>query len=206
MIIGSMHLQHGPSLWPARLATFLVWALVAASLVYWWLHSRAVPSWLPPAETTASAAAVAPDSAWVARALGAPGSAPDSAPTPVPDTELARRLRLLGVVVRQAGGTALITVDDKPPRPVLVGQAVGDLDDGWVLHAVSAHGATLARDAARVVLELPPMAERSRAGDAVASRTDARQPPGVPRRQPRPIVDADVQRALEAAAASASRR
>lgn len=137
-----------------RLATLALWALLAASCVYWALQvaprapARAVaaPMRTPPAA----------DPAAVARLLGANPMA--ASPAAAPAINLASRFNLLGVVAaRSRRGAALIAVDGKPPRPFRVGSAI---DDGLVLQSVEARRATLAASLdgpAVLTLELPPV-------------------------------------------------
>ena len=137
--------------WIVAGSTFGLWALVAASAVYWGLKLGARPGG---AATVAPAARppVAADPAAVARLLGAnPSTA--AAPTP----SMASRFVLVGVAADASHlGAALISVDGKPARPYRVGSAV---DEGLVLQAVEARRAVLAASAqglALFTLELPP--------------------------------------------------
>ena len=135
--------------WLPRLLTFAVWALVAASAVFWGLRwgakSHPAP---PPAITMANAAAV--DSSVVARLLGSPGAlaAVVSAPS---------RFALAGVVARTAShtGAALIVIDGKPPKAFSVGTRV---EEGLFLRSVQGRQASLAASAdgpVSMTLELP---------------------------------------------------
>lgn len=139
-----------PNRWPLRSVTFVLWALAAASVVYWGLKlssGRAVT-------TSAVSAARAPapiDAAAVARLLGSGPAAPGgTAPS------IASRFNLLGVVAGRnpQSGAALIAIEGKPPKPFRVGSAV----DGLMLQSVRARSAVLAESAtgpAVVTLELP---------------------------------------------------
>lgn len=158
-----MYFRSSSSRWGVRLLTFAVWALVAGTAVFWALQR-------PPRiaadggidATGALAGAV--DTQRVALALGAAGPAAAPADGPAP----ADNLRLLGVITQGAGGAALVSVDDGPARPVQVGQAPADLDGGWILHAVAPHSAVFVAGDEQMELQMPPMDERSRSGDAVA--------------------------------------
>ncbi len=136
--------------WVVAAATFALWALVAASAVYWGLKLAARPAGAP-AAPPAVRAPVPVDPMAVARLLGATQTA--AAPLP----SLASRFSLVGVVAsRTHQGAALITVDGKPPKPFRVGAAV---DEGLVLKSVEPRRAILAasQDSAPVLtLELPP--------------------------------------------------
>jgi len=109
-------------------AAGLVWLAAGAALTGWLLILLGGSAWQP--VPVAAGTAVAAEPAAVARALGLDGS-PGSA-GPVAHT--VTRLKLAGIVAQPgARGAALIAVDGQPPRPFLVGSAVGD---GWVLSAV----------------------------------------------------------------------
>ena len=141
------------SRWAVAGATFLLWALVAASAVFWGLRmsARSGAAPLVPAVTRGPAAA---DPVAVARLLGASPAAAAEAPAA---PALASRLMLVGVVAGASRrGVALISVDGKPAKPFRVGAAV---DEGVVLQSVQGRRAVLAqsRDGAPVLtLELPP--------------------------------------------------
>ena len=138
------------SRWAVAGSTFVLWALVAASAVYWGL--KLAGGGAAPAAPVALRTPAPPDPAAVARLLGY--SARPSEALPVAST--ASRFALLGVVAsRDHGGTALIAVDGKPAKPFAVGAAVGE---GLVLQSVEPRRAVLASSAdgpAVVTLELP---------------------------------------------------
>ncbi len=136
--------------WPVRLLTGLLWAALAACVVFWGLRlgaTRALPSAAVPALRLPEPA----DPLAVARVLGAgTGSAEASAAAET------GRLVLTGVVSgRSGGGSALIAVDGAPPRSFPVGSRVqGDL---WLL-SVQAREARLGpapRGPVTLLLELP---------------------------------------------------
>jgi general secretion pathway protein C len=134
--------------WTVAGTTFVLWALVAASAVYWGLKlssgSPKVPA-LPAARTAPPADPIA-----VARLLGSTPTAAAAGPS------LASRFVLTGVVASgEKGGAALIAVDGKPPRPFRVGAAI---DEGLLLQSVDARHANLGPAIDRppsVTLELP---------------------------------------------------
>ncbi len=140
--------------WTVRGATFALWALVAASAVYWGLKVLARPA--PPVAVAAAPRAAAPvDPAAVGRLLGARAPAQAAAVAP---PSLASRFALVGVVAGPSQrGAALIAVDGKPPRPFRVGTAV---DEGLWLRAVQGRQAVLAASAngaAVLTLDMPPL-------------------------------------------------
>lgn len=119
--------------WPAALGTTCVWALAAASVIFWGLRLAAPPeSAAPPALVSPP---VAVDPAEVAKAFGA-----TTAPTAL-TPEAGNRFVLLGVIADDdQRGAALIAVDGKSPRPFRIGQQVGD---GYVLQSVDVRAARL---------------------------------------------------------------
>ena len=138
--------------WAVAGATFVLWALVAASAVYWGLKFTARPSGIPIAPVAARTVTAA-DPAAVARLLGASPAAAAQAPV----VNLSSRFALTGVVSsRSHQGAALIAVDGKPAKPFRVGSLV---DDRLVLKSVESRRAVLAESTggpAVVTLELPP--------------------------------------------------
>jgi len=141
----------------SRIAAFVIWAAVAASIVFWALRLSSEPLAVP-----AHATVVAMNSGFngnLQRVLGtdavaAPSSTMAAAPAPADP-----RFKLIGVVAPRSAaasgeGLALIALDDKPARPYRVGAVVeGDM----VLQAVHSRGATLGPrgQAAQVDLSLP---------------------------------------------------
>ncbi|HRB09391.1 MAG TPA: type II secretion system protein N [Ottowia sp.] len=159
------------------LPTLLLWALLAASALWWWL--RAGQPVAPPQAPVAGGApaALTVDSAQVARALGATAAAP-AAPAAAP--ELGGRLALKGVVTHGGQGAALIALDGKPARPLRVGALLEGVDGGWRLRAVSPHAAVLAADGRELRLEMPAPAART----AAAGAAPMSPPPGAPMSPP----------------------
>lgn len=151
-----MSVPYAPSRWPAATATLGLWALAAASVVFWGLRLSAPNDGLaPPAVASTPPAAI--DSVAVAQLLGVVSAQSAAAATPA----AASRFALLGVVAdRSQQGAALIAVDGKPARPFRIGSPVVD---SYVLQAVGVRSATLGTrngaDAA-LTLQLPvrPMA------------------------------------------------
>jgi general secretion pathway protein C len=144
----------------ARLSAFVIWALVAATAVFWGLRLFVRPSTAPAyAVTVGEAGAVRGD---LSRVLGA---TPANVPTQfAPATS--SRFKLLGIVAPRAAqasevvepgraphGVALIAIDGKMPKAYAVGARVdGDL----VLQSVSLRTVSIAGEGApAITLELP---------------------------------------------------
>lgn len=137
---------------PARLSAFVIWALVAASAVFWGLRLFVKPPVAP--VHTRLASDNGPVRVDLTRMLGAP---PVQAPASVQTPAISSRFQLTGVMAPlQAGGDgiALIAVDGKMPRAYHVGAA---LDGELVLQSVNHRSVSIgpAQGAAAVVLELP---------------------------------------------------
>lgn len=156
----------------ARIFTFLVWALLAFSVVFWGL--KLMPSAIQaPAGTALARANAAANADW-GRLLGS---------VQAPQTQAAdSRYKLLGVVSPKAGlvghegeGVALISVDGAPPLPVRVG---GSLDRDVQLLALDARSAKLgSAGRARFTLNLAAVAQPSTGSLPVAQ---AAPQPGMP--------------------------
>jgi general secretion pathway protein C len=141
----------------ARLSAFVIWALVAATAVFWGLRlmarAPAAPAYVVP---VGDSTAVRGD---LTRLLG---SAPVAAAAPI--AEANSRFRLLGIMAPKASpgvvatyGVALIAVDGKMPKAFSVGARIdGDL----VLQSVSLRTVSIGpgQGAPAVTLELPPLA------------------------------------------------
>ncbi len=147
--------DHPHQRWSVRLGTLVLWALAAASMVYWGLRLSAAPAGL--AVPAVASAPPAPDAQALARLLGAlPAQA-----AAAPQTDAGPgRLVLLGVLAGQhsGGGAALIAIDGQPAKPFRVGALVdGDL----VLQSLGPREARLGaaqRGApAALTLQLPPL-------------------------------------------------
>lgn len=144
----------------ARLSAFVIWALVAATAVFWGLRllvrAPVAPAYAVP---VGDAAAVRGD---LTRLLG---TAPVAAPTAAASPEASARFRLLGIVAPKYAatdaasvghGVALIAVDGKMPKAYAVGAR---LDSDLVLQSVSLRTASIASSksgAPTITLELPP--------------------------------------------------
>ncbi len=143
-----------------RVCAFVIWALVAGTVVFWGLRLL-VRSPEAPAHAVPVGAAVAVKGD-LARLLGAAPVATAAAAAVSP--EASSRFRLLGVMAPKAGaraeasgqGVALIAVDGKPPKAFAVGAR---LDTDLVLQAVSLRTASIGppEGAASVKLEIPPL-------------------------------------------------
>ena len=142
--------------WTLRLITALLWALAAASAMYWGLRlggpgaTRAVPATAqagPAGDASARLAAIA-------RVLGDDQSALAS-----PVASASSRFALLGVVAQGSTGAALLVIDGKPAKPYRVGS---ELEEGLLLQSVGPRHVVLAASAGGPALhrlELPgPMA------------------------------------------------
>lgn len=141
------------SRWAVAGSTFVLWALVAGSAVFWGLKmsARSAPITAPAMAARPPAPA---DPAAVARLLGA---APVTAGAAPAAPSAGSRMTLVGVVAsRSQHGAALISVDGKPAKPFRVGAMV---DEGLVLQSVQGRQAVLGASVsgpATVTLELPP--------------------------------------------------
>ena len=143
----------------ARLSAFVIWALVAATAVFWGLRLWTRSAEAPPYTVPVGDVAVARGD--LSRLLGA---TPVAAATVAATPEAASRFRLIGIMAPKAAaasaqpgqGVALIAVDGKPPKAFVVGSA---LDTNMVLQSVSLRTAAIgpAQGAAAVTLELPPL-------------------------------------------------
>ena len=141
----------------ARLCAFVLWALVAATAVFWGLRLLVQSASAPPA------AVVVSDSASprvdLSRLLGVAPAAPVA---PVAQVDANARFRLLGIMAPKlaaagpAHGVALIAVDGKLPKAFRVGATV---DGETLLQSVSLRSAALgsARGGPGFTLELPPL-------------------------------------------------
>ena len=183
----------------ARLSAFVIWSLVAATLVFWALRlgvrSAPAPSYAVPAERST------PLRGDLARLFGAApvlASANDARP------EAPSRYRLLGVMAprpnsgaAQDYGFALIAIDGKPARAYSVGAS---LDSGLVLQSVGLRTASLGSatgGAQSVLLELPRLPAPATGilpipGATMASPMLARRvfpPTPAPMAQPAPSVN-----------------
>jgi general secretion pathway protein C len=179
----------------SRTLTFVVWALVAASAVFWGMKLLARPLAVPANATVAARApAVAGDLSGLFGVKPAPAApvVEDAAPPP-PESS---RFQLLGVVAARhaarAQGVALIAVDGKLPRAYRVGAVVdGDL----VLQSVQSRAVSIGRrgGVAEVSLELPSLPPPATGVPGAAAVAPMAQPglpppgmPGMPPGMPSP--------------------
>jgi general secretion pathway protein C len=181
--------------WTIRFATFALWLVAAASVVYWGL--KFVQGTAAPANTLVVAAApssVAVDSAALARGLGGgPVAQVASAEVAAPSALNASRFVLTGVVAAKPNrqGIALIAVDGKPPRPYRVGAQVVD---GLLLQSVVGTQVALASAAdvpAALTLDMPKLTTAI-VGTAIPVRPVpapvVAPPPTLPAALPAPVV------------------
>lgn len=158
-----------------RLLSFVIWAVVAVSAVFWLMRLSTRADAAPAhAVTVGQGAPVA--SADLSRLLGSSRSSASAQPDIEPAVDA--RFRLIGVVAARASdpdtGLALIAIDGKPPRPIGLG---GVVDGALVLLAVNHRRADLGPigGSPTVKLELPIVPEPSRstrlpgAGGALAN-------------------------------------
>lgn len=140
------------SRWAVAGSTFLLWALVAGSAVFWGLKMSARSATVP--APVATRAPMPADPVALARLLGATPAANEGAATAAP--ALASRLALVGVVAGASQrGAALIAIDGKPAKPFRVGATI---EEGLVLQSVQGRRAVLGGNAAGpggLTLELP---------------------------------------------------
>jgi general secretion pathway protein C len=137
--------QHSPSRnlvmpW----VTGLVWALAAASIVFWvlmWPTQQTAMALAPTAATQAT-------QAQTAKALGDAADPKTHAVQPA-----SSQFKLMGVIASPTGqGSALIATDGQAPKAYRAGQTV---QDGWSLVSLTTRQARLKSSVAEVVLELP---------------------------------------------------
>ena len=143
----------------ARLAAFVVWALVAASVVFWGLRLLVRSPAAPPHSMALIGTAAAQGD--LTRLLGAAPVTPTTAAI-APDA--ASRYKLHGVMAPKgkadtapsSQGVALISIDGKPPRAFAIGSR---LERDLILQSVSLRTASIgpAQGGASVKLELPPL-------------------------------------------------
>jgi general secretion pathway protein C len=162
----------------SRFAAFVIWAAVAASIVFWALRLGTRPLAVP-AHTQLVSAASGVD-ADLSRLFGSDAPAVPPSAAMAPAVQADARFRLVGVVAARtpaaaAEGLALIATDGKPAKAYRVGTAV---DGEMVLLAVHARGASLGPrgQPAQVALELPALPP-----PASGTLPGAAAPPALPR-------------------------
>ncbi len=136
----------------ARWTAWLVWAALAASLVFWVLRLSVQPGPLPArVQTVASEQSTRGE---ILRLFANPAAA---SAAPAMQATASSRMRLLGVVAGaddDARGWALLSVDGQPARTLKVGATV---DGDWVVQAVTNRRVEIGPSGAPAVavLELP---------------------------------------------------
>jgi general secretion pathway protein C len=143
----------------ARLSAFVIWALVAATAVFWGLRllvrAPSAPAYVVP---VGDVSAVRGD---LTRLLGA---APVATATAIPAADANSRFRLFGIMAPKVSsgevsghGVALIAVDGKMPKAYAVGAR---LDGDLMLQSVSLRTVSIGagQGAPAITLELPPPA------------------------------------------------
>ena len=143
----------------ARLLSFVIWGLVAASAVFWANRFMASPIAVPAGAQIIGPAAL--PAVALTRLFGTP-PAPQAAP--VAAVVVDPRLKLIGVIAPRSGrhrGVALIATDDRPARAVEVG---GRVDAELVVLSVSHRQVELGPRGgpAAVTLSLPILPEPAR--------------------------------------------
>ncbi len=121
----------------SRLAAFLVWAAVAASVVFWATRLLARPAAAPAQTLPVSMEQAARGD--ILRLFPAPAKSAASI-----EPALISRFRLIGVIAPRdtdaRDGVALIAVDGKPPRAFAVG---APLDHNLVLQSITQRGVSI---------------------------------------------------------------
>jgi len=143
----------------ARLLSFVVWAVVLASAVFWGSRFLVQPVGVPEQATAVGPGPV--PAGPLVRLFGAPPVVVAAAP---PVVAADARFKLLGVMAARPGqrsGWALIAVDERPARAFALGAKV---DDQWVVQSIAHRQVELGvRGAApSVALSLSPVAEAAR--------------------------------------------
>ena len=184
-----------------RWVTFIVWAAVAASAVFWGLKLAVQAPAAPPQVQVAEAGnALRGD---LSRLLGA--EPPPATAAAVPEAAADARFNLLGVVSPPAPkaareAVALIAVDGKPARAYRIGSVV---DGDNVLQAVHLRGATLGPQGGPALIALhiaPPVAAATGVLPPAVSQPAVSPQPGFVRPMPVPAPAPVVQLAPQAPA------
>lgn len=175
----------------SRILALVIWAAVAASLVFWLLRLAGTSRPVPPHTIAVGENLLAGGD--LSRLFGRDAAAPaEAAPAPAESP-----IKLIGVVAPREGsglraGVALLSVEGKPPRPYRVGAAV---DADLVLLGVHQRGASLGpRDgAATMKLELAPLpAPNTGTLEAAEMPQDPAAAPVAPGRRPAPRLPVAV--------------
>ena len=182
--------MHDNGLMVSRIAAFVIWAAVAASIVFWVMRLGAKPIAAP-----AHASVVSTSSGFsgdLSRIFGTDPPPSTLAVAAAPQPQADARFRLIGVVAPRSAaangeGLALISTEGKPPKAYRVGAPV---DGELVLLAVHSRGASLGLrgQPTQVALELPalpPPTTGTMPGAAFANPAP-RPPMALPPRTPPP--------------------
>ena len=146
-MVSFTRLRVGPRVLP-RTTSFVLWGLAFGCAAYWALQMGNTQQ--SPSTVAATGFAVNVDGKQVAKLLGQQESAPVNV--------VSSKYDLLGVVRNGGSGAALISVDGKPARTVVVGRAVAEGSD-VILSALGARSATLKpKDGAAITLDMPALA------------------------------------------------
>lgn len=166
--------------------SFVIWALAAASAVYWGSRLLVRPAAVPAQALTATAtpAPAGP----LTRLFGVPP--PESVAVAAAPLVVESRFKLVGVAAARAGqrsGVALIAIDDKPARALAVGARV---DAAWVVQSIAHRQVDLGPPggAAALTLTLPIMAEAARGVPSAGTQPAAGPAVAPPVVQPMPIT------------------
>jgi general secretion pathway protein C len=133
--------HHNGLIMASRIFALLIWAAVAASLAFWGLRWLAPPTGVP-----ANAVAVSLDNAGrgdLRRLISGPAVSASAVPAQSGASELAGRIKLIGVVAPKAGqhnGVALLSIDGKPARAIRLG---GVVDGELLLLGLTQRGAEI---------------------------------------------------------------
>lgn len=111
----------GSRRWAPPLATALLFAALCATATYWGLQLFAPPVVIAPSGSLVDWDK-APDLATASRLFGAPPGAEEAAQAAVE----ASNIRVVGVAASLDRGTAVLSVDDKPPRAYLAGDRIDE--------------------------------------------------------------------------------
>lgn len=144
----------------SRPSAFVVWALVAGSLVFWGLRLLARPDAVPREALPVSLAqAVRGD---LTRLFPAPVRQEEQ---PAEQPGLASRLRVLGVVAPRIGpsgaqpdaGVVLISLDGRPPRAVRMGERIDRREELVVQSIEQTRVVVGTANGGQITLSLPPL-------------------------------------------------
>lgn len=164
-----------------RWVSMCVWAVVAASAVFWGLRLFTKGTSVPAQTQVADLSGAAKGD--LGRVLGVDAAPAQAAAEPVPAADA--RFNLVGVVsprgtANSTGGVALIAVDGKTPKAFKVGAVV---DGSTVLQSINARGAALGPRGGPTLVALnipPPQPPATGQMPAVVSGAPTMMPAGPP--------------------------